>query len=57
MPSHKFVTVLLGVNAMLAATENGLFVICGTKSDTEPGFFSELRSYRANFLPIFHYRR
>jgi hypothetical protein len=39
MPSHKSVTVVLGVNAILAATENGLFAICGGKSDTGPGFF------------------
>jgi hypothetical protein len=54
MPSHKFVTVVLGANPILAATENGIFMICGRKSDTGAGFLSELRSYRANFLPIFH---
>jgi hypothetical protein len=57
MPSHKFVTFLLGTNPVQAGTKNGLFTICGRKSDTGARFLSEPRSYRANFLPIFHYSR
>jgi len=54
MPSHKFVTVVLGANAILAATENRIIMICGRKSNRGAGFLSELRSYSASFLPIFH---
>jgi len=54
MPRHKFVTVVLGVKVIVTATENRMNTICGRKSDTGASFLSELGSYRANFLPIFH---